>query len=52
MQSVQILTKCRLLTADLELLLEVLTDDIMVEDVGEEDCELFLGMSTVKCNVC
>ena len=52
MQSVQILTKCRLLTADLELLLEVLTDDIMVEDVGEEDRVLFLGMSTVERNVC
>ena len=52
MQSVQILTKCWLLTADLELLLEVLTDDIMVEDVGEEDRALFLGMSTVKHNVC
>ena len=52
MQSVQILTKCRLLTADLELLLEVLTDDIMVEDVSEEDRALFLGMSTVERNVC
>ena len=51
-QSVQILTKCWLLTADLELLLEVLTDDIMVEDVGEEDRALFLGMSTIERNVC
>ena len=53
MQSVQILTKsCWLLTADLELLLEMLADDVTAEDVGEEDRALFLGMSTVKRNVC
>ena len=52
MQSVQILTKsCWLLTADLELLLEMLADDVTAEDVGEEDSGLFLGTSTLKCNV-
>ena len=52
MQSVQILTKsCWLLTADLELLLEMLADDVTAEDVGEEDGGLFLGTSTLKCNV-